>query len=140
LNTHLLSDNSVKYITRITYISQLRKVKVGQNIRKIRDLKVFSQEYLANKLGVSQTAIHNLKGDETKITIERLQKIADILEVTPKQIVGFSDAKVFNANFTDSSSNTGNVYAFINENFEKERQLYERLLAEKDHMIEDLKN
>jgi len=111
-------------------------MKTGENIRKIRDLKGFSQEYLANKLGVSQTAIHNMEGNETKITIERLQKIADILEVTPEQIVEFSDAKVFNANFTDSSSNTGNVYAFINENFKKERQLYERLLAEKDRIIE----
>lgn len=111
---------------------------VGDNIRKIRDLKGLSQEYLANKLGVSQTAIHNLESNETKITLDRLKKIASILEVTPEQILEFSDAQVFNANFSDNSSNTGNVYAFFNESFEKERQLYERLLAEKDRIIESL--
>lgn len=115
-------------------------MKVGENIRKIRDLKGFSQDYLANKLGVSQTAIHNIEGNITKVTVEKLKKIADILEVTPEQILEFSDSKIFNTTFSDNASNNGNVVAYINENFEKERQLYERLLVEKDRIIADLRS
>jgi transcriptional regulator with XRE-family HTH domain len=115
-------------------------MKTGENIRKIRDLKGFSQEYLANKLGVSQTAIHTIEASITKVTVGRLNKIAKILEVTPEQILEFSDSKIFNTPFSDNTSNNGNAVTYINVNFEKERQLYERLLAEKDQIICELKS
>lgn len=42
--------------------------QIGIKIRKIRELKGFSQEYMANNLGITQRAYGKLENQETKIT------------------------------------------------------------------------
>ena len=54
---------------------------VAANIRKIREYREYSQEYLAVKLGISQNAYSKLELSYTRITLERLLQIAYILEV-----------------------------------------------------------
>ena len=51
-----------------------------QNIRSIRIAKQFSQDYVAAKLNISQNAYSKIELGYTKITLERLFQIADILE------------------------------------------------------------
>jgi len=57
------------------------KVKaVAANIRKRREDLNYTQEYLAAKLNISQNAYSKIELGYTKITVERLFQIADILE------------------------------------------------------------
>ena len=50
-----------------------KKMKaVAANIRKIRDLRKYTQEYLAMKLGISQNAYSKIELAYTRITLERL--------------------------------------------------------------------
>lgn len=59
------------------------KIKsVAANIRKQREIKNYTQEYLAAKLKISQNAYSKIELGYTKITLERLFQIADILETT----------------------------------------------------------
>jgi transcriptional regulator with XRE-family HTH domain len=55
---------------------------VAANIRKIRECKEYSQEYLAIKLGISQNAYSKIELTYTKITLYRLIQIAAVLEVS----------------------------------------------------------
>ncbi|MCD8741141.1 helix-turn-helix transcriptional regulator [Mucilaginibacter roseus] len=56
------------------------KIKsVAINIRKQREAKNYTQEYLAAKLKISQNAYSKIELGYTKITVERLFQIADIL-------------------------------------------------------------
>jgi transcriptional regulator with XRE-family HTH domain len=57
------------------------KIKtVAANIRRIRESKGYTQEYLAMKLGISQNAYSKIELGYTKITLERLFHIAKIIE------------------------------------------------------------
>ncbi len=68
------------------------KIKtVAINIRKIRESKDYTQDYLAAKLGISQNAYSKIELGYTKITVERLFHIAQILEVNPVDLLIFND-------------------------------------------------
>ncbi len=55
--------------------------KVAANIRKIRELKNYTQDYLAAKLEISQNAYSKIELGYTKLTLKRLFHIALILEI-----------------------------------------------------------
>ena len=57
------------------------KIKaVAATIRNKREHRNYTQEYLAAKLDISQNAYSKIELGYTKITIERLFQIADVLE------------------------------------------------------------
>lgn len=57
------------------------KIKaVAATIRQKREYRNYTQEYLAYKLNISQNAYSKIELGYTKITVERLFQIADILE------------------------------------------------------------
>ena len=65
-------------------------------IRKIREIKNYSQDYIAQSLGLSVRAYSKIETGETQLTIKRLNEISGILEVTPMEILGFDEKKIFN--------------------------------------------
>jgi transcriptional regulator with XRE-family HTH domain len=67
---------------------------VAINIRKIREGKDYTQDYLAAKLDISQNAYSKIELGYTKITVERLFQIAHILEVDPIDIINADGAAV----------------------------------------------
>jgi transcriptional regulator with XRE-family HTH domain len=57
------------------------KIKaIAANIRQKREQRNYTQEYLAYKLSISQNAYSKIELGYTKITVERLFQIADVLE------------------------------------------------------------
>lgn len=67
--------------------NKIRSVAV--NIRKIRESKDYTQDYLAIKLAISQNAYSKIELGYTKITVERLFQIAAVLEVNPVDLINF---------------------------------------------------
>jgi transcriptional regulator with XRE-family HTH domain len=65
-------------------------------IKQIRELKNFTQEYVAQKLGLSTRAYSKIETGETQLTINRLNEISEILQVPPMEVLGFDDKQVFN--------------------------------------------
>lgn len=62
---------------------------VAGNIRKVREYKNYTQDYLAAKLGISQNAYSKIELSYSKITLDRLFHIALILEVEVNQLLNF---------------------------------------------------
>lgn len=57
------------------------KIKaISATIRKKREQRNYTQEYLALKLNISQNAYSKIELGYTKITVERLFQIAAVLE------------------------------------------------------------
>lgn len=57
---------------------------------KIRDIRLernYSQEYLAIRLAISQNAYSKIELGYTKLTLERLLQIADVLEVETMRLL-----------------------------------------------------
>ena len=64
---------------------------IGDKIRKVRELKGYKQEYVANKLGLSVTAYGNIERNESSLTFERLEEIAAVMEVTVQDILNIPE-------------------------------------------------
>jgi len=62
-------------------------IKVGQNIRKIREFRGLSQEALANLAGVHRTYIGIIERAERNITLVSLEKISKALKVQIKELL-----------------------------------------------------
>lgn len=70
---------------------------IGNNIKNIRELKNLTQEFVAEKLDISQSAYSRLEKGEIKISKEKLVQIAEVLEVKPEDIKEFDSQKYFNS-------------------------------------------
>ncbi|MFD0940014.1 helix-turn-helix domain-containing protein [Pedobacter boryungensis] len=66
---------------------------VAGNIRKVREFRNYTQDYLAAKLEISQNAYSKIELGYTKITLDRLFHIALILEVEVTQLLYFDQDK-----------------------------------------------
>jgi transcriptional regulator with XRE-family HTH domain len=60
---------------------------IGEKIRIQRLTKNYSQEYMAFMLDISQAAYSKLERDETEISIRRIYAIAEILEISPFELM-----------------------------------------------------
>ena len=63
---------------------------IGEKIRKVRELKGYSQEYLAIKLGISQKTYSKLESNQSRLDFTRLDKIATIFEIDIIQLLSFN--------------------------------------------------
>ncbi len=123
----------------------LRVMHIGRKIQRMRELRGMKQETMAGKLGLTQQAVSYIEQSDT-IEDEKLERIAEALEVSADEIRSFNeDAVIHNIqNNYEQSNNT-----IINNQFnpmdkliqliEENRKLYERLLKEKDDVIETLR-
>lgn len=63
------------------------KIKVGENIRTWRELKGLKQADLAKKVDISPEALSNIENGVSKPNIERLEDIADALDMEVAQLL-----------------------------------------------------
>jgi len=62
------------------------KKNFGEDIRKLRSQKWFSQEEFARKCWVHRTYMGLIERGETNITLENIAKIAKALEISIKEL------------------------------------------------------
>ena len=113
---------------------------IGINIRRIREQKGLSQDYVAQSLDISQASYARMENEDTKITVDRLYKLAEIFEIEVTEF--FTGTKMT----IQTQNNYDNAYGFIEnltiENKENTERLivsYEERLKEKDEQIAFLK-
>ena len=102
---------------------------IGQNLRKIRELKGFTQEYIAKTLEISQRNYSRIEQNEVELTFSKLERISKILEVTPQQILGF-DEKIIFQNCTNAFGFNENYYACSEQEKRQYQQQIEHLKGE----------
>lgn len=105
-------------------------INIGHKLRKFRTEKGYSQEYMADRLKISQKTYSNMENEKTEITIDTLKQIADELEIDLLELL--SDGKIIVQYNTSTDTSTFN--GVVNNNMSEEliNQLKER--------IEDLKS
>src|ERR1700710_2652240 len=59
----------------------------GQKLRLFREFRNYSQEYIAEKLGITQNTYSRIENNQTKMTAERLEKLAIILNIPPMELL-----------------------------------------------------
>jgi len=108
---------------------------LGQNIARLRGFRKLPQKEMASKLGMAQQTYSAV---ESKAEIEEdlLDRIAIALDFPVQAIKELDSQSVLSVN--QKGGNTGSVFYQYNPN-EKMIELYERMLKEKDDIIEAYK-
>jgi transcriptional regulator with XRE-family HTH domain len=101
----------------------------GEKIKVLRNVKGYTQEYMAKNLELSQKVYSMIENDEKEPTPVIMQKIATIFNVTPEFIQNFSPAIVFNNN-NDCSGNVININQLIVQSEEKAVMAVKNIFAE----------
>lgn len=104
--------------------------EIVNRVRAQRDKKGFSQEYMANKLQMAQSNYAKLERGETKLSVERLLEIAKTLEIDVLELLPSRSSHVFQIHDNPNSAN-----GYIEQYHAGTKDLYEKLLAEKDRVI-----
>lgn len=115
----------------------------GQKLRVLREFRNYSQEYIAEKLGITQNAYSRIENNQTKITAERLGRLAVILNIPPMELLSdkepvlhFSDPLASHS--TPPHPSPGDDH--WKEMIESTRQLYGQVICGKDERIAALEN
>ena len=110
--------------------------KIINKIREIRKDRGYSHEYMAHLLDISQVAYSKIEKNETKLTVERLFKIAEILEAKIEDILDIKADKVYKQDIKDNSIGHQEIQNMYQDN----KEVYEKLIASKDEQIALLKS
>jgi transcriptional regulator with XRE-family HTH domain len=119
-----------------------RKIHQGRNVKRFREMLGMKQEALALQLGEdwTQKKISLLEAKE-EIEPALLEQVAKVLNVPTKAIENFDEQAAVNiiSNTFDNGSvlNGLNYYPTFNP-IDKVVELYERMLKDKNEMIERL--
>lgn len=98
---------------------------LANKIRQLRELKGFSQEYIAIQLGISQRAYSKLETNQTRLDWLKITKIAQVLDMDPVDLISFDDNQIFNK---------------YNESVRYINQMPEKLIEQYERQIERLEN
>ncbi len=109
------------------------KLIIGHKVRAVRELMGMSQEYVAQKLDISQSKLSKIENDEIKLTFEEVYEISKILGVDINNIINFDKSFVFN-----SCTQSGYIHNQVINSIEAIEKLYERIISEKDDRIKFL--
>ena len=108
---------------------------IAKNIKKYRELKGFSQEYMAHQLNVNQSTYAKMENSSTKITIDKLFSVAKLLETDVSEILDLKNQTIYNQDLKDNSVGHQQVENLYQEN----KEVYQELLKAKDEQIALLK-
>lgn len=69
--------------------------EINENIKSIRELKNYTQEYMALRLGITQAGYSKMERNGSRISFEKLEEIAVIFEMDLKSIINFGSTLSF---------------------------------------------
>lgn len=103
-----------------------------EKIRKVREFKDLSQHYVASRLKVTQEAYSNWEKGTTRLTLDKLRAIADVLETDPIVIINLQESSLYlslHGKVADSPDD-GRLEQPAGELTPGERYLYEQRIKE----------
>ena len=117
--------------------------EIGTRIKKLREEKNISQEKMALELELTQSNYGRLEKDDKRLTVPKIIKISEVLNVNVSYLFNERTAKVIhqhnNNNESPSAYNVENLYQSNKEITDKLIEQYEARLKEKDELIGLLK-
>lgn len=76
---------------------------ISTNLRRLREYKNYSQEYMAEQLGIKQNTYSRYETGEVLPKLDMLKRAAEVLEVPEQQLLS-SDALILTQNNNENSS------------------------------------
>ena len=109
--------------------------KLIKKIAAIRQKKGLSFENMADDLSITPAAYRKIETGETKLTVERLFRISNLLDTPLPELLEIDNYTLQQINEPNSMGYQQKIGNFYQEN----REIYDKLLKSKDEQIELLK-
>ncbi|MEO8534470.1 MAG: helix-turn-helix transcriptional regulator [Flavobacterium sp.] len=118
---------------------------MNRKIKSLRELKNYTQQYMAEALEITQAAYSKIEKGKTNLSLNKLEKIAEILGVSIETLIKF-DTKIYLDHLTNEKENS-NQDNFKNQFkgnkveklYEEKIVLLELLLAKTDSELKQYK-
>ena len=123
-------------------------MKTQDKIRAIRTQQKISQEQMAERLDLTPQAYSKIESGKTKLSLDRIQQIAQILNIDVTELIHNNDNGVFFfffENCTNENLNNGAIIYHGNQQSINEQELkhdnekMQLIITHKDEIIEQLK-
>lgn len=108
-------------------------MKLGENIKKLRELKNYTQQYLADELGISLSGYGKIEREQTEITLSRLLQITKILDVDLFSLIHFNGNDVFK---NGNQSKENKAAEPLSLSLDLQQQLIQKYKEENDYLKE----
>jgi len=102
---------------------------IGNKLRLLREFRNYSQEYVAKKLGITQNTYSRVENNQTKITTERLFRIAQILNIPVTELVSGDDLVIHSRNALPDNHQATLEQQLFKELRENTRQFYQEIIS-----------
>lgn len=109
-------------------------VETGLRIKRIREYRDYTQQYMADRLDISQNAYSKIENGTTKLTTDRLEQIADILDIPVESILS-SEKQTFNL----ENNQIDKFYGYIENLHEENRDMLQKLIVAIESLTEKIK-
>lgn len=115
---------------------------IKNKIKNIRELRNYTQQYMADQLGITQAGYSKIEKGKTSVSYAKLQQISIILEVSTEDIINFnSQTYIKNLNAADHADKVNfNDCKILKGLYEDKIKLLEKLLDRTEHELEYYKN
>ena len=107
---------------------------IASNIKRIREEKGYSQEYMATQLNTTQATYARMESQKTKFKIDWLQPIADILDTDASAFLDSSKLTIQNQTNNEGSYGNGYIENLHLENKESTKKIIQTLEDKVQHL------
>ncbi len=108
--------------------------KIIEKIAQYRNRKGYTYENMADELELTTAAYRKIETGETKLSVERLFRISNILETPIDELLDLDKNHFIQNNYNNESIISQRIENFYQEN----KEITEQLIKAKDQLIEIL--
>lgn len=114
-------------------------LQIARNIRLLRELHDYTQQYVADALDISQNTYSMIEKGETKLTVDRLGKLAELYQIDPMDILKMNEQTIIhNVTNNDGSCSHSQEINIHNSLPSEERKFYQERIEKLEGQIEQL--
>jgi transcriptional regulator with XRE-family HTH domain len=126
--------------TKSDQMKRSDELRIGKKIKQLRELKNFSQEYMASNLKMSVPGYGRIERNEVDVSIERANQIANVLGISLTELISFDEKYIFN-----NYANNQNAFVINSDLHQDDQKTLKELvdylkqqLVAKDELIKEL--
>lgn len=101
--------------------------KLAENIKNLRELKNITRDMMADELKMSLSGYSKIERGEVDLTISKIAKISEVLEVDISRVLNFDAKEIFNIHNNVEESGAKNEFT-IKQYEDKYREKYIQML------------
>ena len=106
---------------------------LASRIKILREIHNYTQEYVANTIGISQNTYSLLEKGETKLTVERLEQLANLYNLDLIDLIRNSDQTFVHS--INNSAGSFSDHVTINQMADGEREIYLKTIQRMENEI-----